>query len=153
MLGQEVGYTDRPRLAKCSPIIELPLTSSKVQLYTLSMTQTMTPGDIIPAHDVRDDAKLTELTASMREQGWQGAPVVISREGFGDQALTGSHRIAAAEAAEIDVPVVEIRDLMADNGQDFDALAAELGGWYEVAVRLGYYLPADVTAYYGLDMH
>lgn len=119
----------------------------------MSMTQTMTPADLLPAHEIRDDDKLAALTASMREHGWHGAPIVIAKEGYGDQALTGSHRLAAAEAADIEVPVVDIRTLAADHGHDFDELVQACGDLFDAARRLADQLPADVTAYYGLDLH
>lgn len=117
------------------------------------MTQTMSPSEILAAHEVRDEELLTALTASMRESGWVGAPVVIAREGYGDQALTGSHRLAAAEAAEVQVPTVDIRQVAADHGHDFDELVEACGDLFDAAARLADMLPADVTAYYQLDLH
>lgn len=68
---------------------------------------TLDASRIAPLHDVRDSAKLDELAASMRADGWVGRPVLA----WGDpsalvQAVTGSHRIAAAMLAEIEVPAL-----------------------------------------------
>jgi Flp pilus assembly protein TadD len=49
-------------------------------------------------------AKLGALVRSMREHGWIGRPIVA----VGCQAWTGPHRIAAAELAKIDVPIVRV---------------------------------------------
>ena len=51
-------------------------------------------------------AKVERLAKAMRKDGWAGPPV-LAIEGTHD-ALTGSHRIAAAKAAELDVPVFEV---------------------------------------------
>lgn len=75
-----------------------------------------------PPHEVRDGDKLARLTDSMRRRGWQGRPLLIRRVGDGWQALTGSHRIAAARAAELEtVPALAI---------DYDDLTDEQ--WEEI---------------------
>lgn len=63
---------------------------------------------VLPLHEVRDEAKLEALIASMIVNGWQGRPVLAIDCGDYLQALTGSHRIAAAEAAEIEVETLTI---------------------------------------------
>lgn len=119
------------------------------------MTQTTTrPSDLLAPHDADDQDKVVALASSMREYGWIGAAVVVT----GDQALTGSHRIAAADLADVDVPIIEIADLMAEHGQSWDELLADhdMGdgmGWYEAGRWLDHHLPAEVIAYYGLDLH
>lgn len=114
------------------------------------------PSDLLPPHEARDQGKLTALVAAMQADGWIGAPIVAA----GDQALTGSHRIAAAEAAKLDeIPTVDVADLLAEQGQSWCDLVEEMAEcgastpWYEVACRLGDHLPADIIAHYGLDMH
>lgn len=68
---------------------------------------TLSVGQIQPPHEVRDEEKLEIIAASMRETGWQGRPVLVIERSDYYQALTGSHRYAAAELAEIDsIPVV-----------------------------------------------
>ena len=66
----------------------------------------MNPNLITPPHAVRDEAKLADLVASMRRAGWVDRPILIVDCGTW-QALTGSHRLAAAIVAGIDVPVIE----------------------------------------------
>ena len=63
---------------------------------------------IIPPHEVDNFLKLNELKSSFVKLGWIGPPLIVS----GDQALTGTHRIAAAKQARIRlIPVVELRAL------------------------------------------
>lgn len=119
--------------------------------YSCGMTMTMAPEDLIPVNGVDDAEKLSQLVASMTAHGWNGAPIVADL-GIA-QALTGSHRLAAAEAAGIEAPVVDIRDLCADHDLDWDLLVEERGDWYEAARWLDHYLPSDVSITYGLDIH
>lgn len=64
---------------------------------------------ILPPHDTRDADKLSILIAGMIADGWVGRPVLVI-DGVNDlhRALTGSHRVAAAQAADIAVPVLMI---------------------------------------------
>ena len=45
-----------------------------------------------------------ELTASMKENGWQGDPISVAKIGDDFYVLDGHHRVAAAKRAGIDVP-------------------------------------------------
>jgi hypothetical protein len=62
---------------------------------------------ITPLHPARDQHKLAGLIASLRT-GWTGRPLVVVDCGETLQALTGSHRLAAAVVVGCDVPVVVI---------------------------------------------
>lgn len=73
-----------------------------------------------PLHEPTDYKKLNEITASMEIDGWQGQPILVVDMGDYYQAITGSHRIAAAEIAGIE-PAMQIIDADID-----DATAAEL---------------------------
>lgn len=133
-------------------------------MQTLEITQ-RDPEQIQPWHDVRDDDKVAQLAASMREHGWQGAPVVVipgTDYGWGEGdpiAITGSHRIAAAIEAEIDVPAIDLNDLLAAHDLTLAELDDEHGTQpddelhQEAVERLDYHLPRDVVEYYGLDAH
>jgi ParB/Sulfiredoxin domain len=118
----------------------------------MAQTTLIHPADVTPWHDVEDADKVSRLSASMQKDGWTGAPVVVID---GGQAVTGSHRIAAALKADIEIPTVNIRDLFADAGLDYDdTVAVEYDGyWYEVIVRADQFLPADLVDEYGLDAH
>ena len=71
--------------------------------------------NIIPLHEVRDEEKLNNLIESMKENGWTGRPIVVLD--IGDiQALTGSHRYAAAKIAGIE----EIPCAIVNHGDMFD---------------------------------
>lgn len=70
------------------------------------MAETMQLAKIIPLHEVRDLDKLARLTESMEGEGWTGAPLVVVPWCDGYRALTGSHRYAAACAADLyEIPV------------------------------------------------
>ncbi len=98
-------------------------------------------------HGVIDVEKLNGLIGSMIGSGWVGSPLVAD----GDQLLTGSHRYVAAEIAGVDVPVVDIREIVAD----WDALIEETGYGYEVAVAhvCTYSIGAAIKSDNGLDIH
>ena len=65
---------------------------------------------IEPPHNVRDTEKLSSLTKSMKDNGWQGRPILTYDVGRGNEALTGSHRIKAANQAGIEVPIYKIQN-------------------------------------------
>lgn len=115
------------------------------------MTETalIHPADIAPWNDVTDADKVAGLVASMEADGWTGAPIVLD----GEQALTGSHRIAAARTADVEIPTVDIRALFATAGLDYDDTVAEYGDRYEVIIRVEEFLPTRVIDEYGFDAH
>jgi hypothetical protein len=65
---------------------------------------------IEPPHNVRDTEKLSSLTKSMKNNGWQGRPILTYDVGRGNEALTGSHRLKAANQAGIEVPIYKIEN-------------------------------------------
>lgn len=121
------------------------------------------PDRIQPYHDVEDEEKYHSLVESMTDVGWQGPSVVVLPGvdhgwGPGDpRAITGSHRIAAAQFTNTEVPVVYIDTLLAQVGTSLAELAEEYGDdsddSIEVVVRLDYHLPAEVVEHFGLDAH
>jgi hypothetical protein len=75
---------------------------------------------IKPFNAVEDVEKLNSLAASMQKNGWQGRPILAYDIGDGLEALTGSHRIAAAKKAGIeDIPVLKISDDIANYIDDY----------------------------------
>ncbi len=61
---------------------------------------------IIPPHEVRDAEKFQTLKEVMEDYGWVGRPLVAYAWGDGLRALNGSHRYAAACAADLyEIPV------------------------------------------------
>ena len=77
---------------------------------------------IMALHEVRDHGKLERLIDSMSRDGWVGRPVLALDCGDHLQALTGSHRVAAAEQAGIDVDVYVIEQ-SAYTGDNDDEVA------------------------------
>lgn len=60
---------------------------------------------IKPPHEIDNFAKLENLKSSILKSGWRGPPLIVN----GDQALTGTHRLAAAKQIGLRlVPVVEL---------------------------------------------
>lgn len=75
---------------------------------------------INPFNAVEDVEKLNSLAASMQKNGWQGRPILAYDIGNGLEALTGSHRIAAAKKAGIeDIPVLKVSDEIANYTDDY----------------------------------
>jgi hypothetical protein len=63
---------------------------------------------LIEIHSANNASKLKAITENMAANGWQGRPILAWDTGNGSLALTGSHRIAAARAAGIEVPTVYV---------------------------------------------
>ena len=77
---------------------------------------------MIPPHEVRDEQKLEEIKESLKQNGWQGSPLVIWGD---DDLLTGSHRYAAAVDlgwSDSEIPTIDLEDVFAEGGLDFDEL-------------------------------
>lgn len=71
----------------------------------------MDAGEIQPLHEVRDYEKLEQLVQSMETDGWSGRPLLVLT--YGDNqyyAMTGSHRLAAAQEVGVEVPCYIIED-------------------------------------------
>jgi ParB-like chromosome segregation protein Spo0J len=78
------------------------------------------PQEIEPLHGVRDQTLLNNLAAEMKQNGWQGRPLLVIDRESGYSAWTGSHRISAAIEAGLSlVPcyVIDERELI-DRGFD-----------------------------------
>lgn len=126
------------------------------------ITEFLENGTPNPLHEVMDVAKRDALAADMEACGWAGSPIVVD----GDNALTGSHRIAAAELCKteginVPIPCVEVADLCALYGLDWATKVTEweeaLPGpfarpWYEAAAEVKRLLPAEVVEYLGYDV-
>lgn len=105
-----------------------------------------------PRHEVYDPAKRDRLADALAARGWQGAPIVADVQTA--QAITGSHRIAAARQAGVkEVPAVDIADLADAVGIDLWEYITE-GGYADLEDALPHLcadLPAEVVEAYGLD--
>ena len=125
----------------------------------------ISPADLIPGHGADRPEDLAAITASMTENGWQGAALVIDDRNFRDDdetpgdggyLLTGNHRQRAAIAAGLaEIPCVSVEDLAKAVGLDLDAYGNDtdredfLDTDWE---RFFYDVPADVRRAYGLDL-
>jgi uncharacterized ParB-like nuclease family protein len=72
------------------------------------------PEKIMPIHGVQDQAKYEALVEAMRLEGWEGRPLlVVYRQGgasYRYQALTGSHRLAAAREVGLkEIPAIVVK--------------------------------------------
>lgn len=70
----------------------------------------LSPNEIQPVNEITDREQYEYLVRDFQENGYDGRPVVVYETPYGYQALTGSHRVAAAREADIDVPAAVIRD-------------------------------------------
>lgn len=112
---------------------------------------TADPRHFTTRQDYIDDIHVTEIADSMRAHGWRGAPLVAFTDGSGI-SWSGTHRLAAARATEIDVPIVDAVELFAACGIDLYALCADedYDTDHEVPAILAH-LPGDVLTAYALD--
>lgn len=98
-----------------------------------------------------DTNYVNEIAASMESHGWQGAPLVVLSDYA--RAYTGTHRLAAAEQADLDeVPAVELADLFEACDLDLWEICETEGlSVLEDRPQVLEHLPADIRAAYGLD--
>ena len=61
-------------------------------------------------NEVQDHQKVRDLAASMENNGWRGDPILATYDSENESynAITGSHRIAAARKVGIQVPIREL---------------------------------------------
>lgn len=108
-----------------------------------------------PPPAAESQATVANLSASMRRDGWLGAPLVAD----GDQLITGSHRHAAwldIHGADDDIPTIPLRDVFAEDDLDFDAEWAASGNPVlgdQEFVALLELLSATTREKYGIDLH
>ena len=104
-----------------------------------------------PRHAVTASDKAEALAEDMKARGWQGAPLVVLRD-YG-QALTGVHRLAAAEQAGLDtVPGVDAEELLAACGIDLWERREDFGDLDDALEALLAEVPAEIQAAYGIDL-
>ena len=98
---------------------------------------------------------VAELVESMLESGWIGAPILVYRIQGTRFAVTGTHRIAAAREADVEVPTLDLDDVT-DNEDVFglDGLVARLGLDNLSAARVAFALAFtdEQISEYGLDV-
>lgn len=78
----------------------------------------------LTGQDYIDQAHVDEIADDMRTHGWRGAPLVVLPDYA--TAYSGTHRLAAAQAAELDeIPAVTLHALFAARGLDLNAICDE----------------------------
>ena len=75
-----------------------------------------------PNHVIEED-KFFELVASMKAEGWQGGPV-LSCDG---EFMTGSHRVAAAHVAGIEIEIEAAEDQEWFDSEAYEVALGETG--------------------------
>lgn len=101
-----------------------------------------------------DHDRLAQITASMDEHGWVGAPIVVD----GTHCVTGSHRVRAAQSLWLDeIPVIQVSELAEAVGADWqdllDRQPTDGSRWLGAARDLEDLLPRDVRDHLGWDIH
>lgn len=107
-----------------------------------------------PPHDVRDEHKVAHLVASLDTYGWDGPPLLVE----GERAVTGAHRIPAVDVltrrgTSLEVPFLDVAELAADYGIDWQLLREQYPHLDEAAQQLAELLPNEVVATLGMDLH
>lgn len=60
------------------------------------------PSFVQPPHSERNAKKTAAITRSIKQNGWQGRPLLVVKTGERFAALTGSHRLASAKKAGLE---------------------------------------------------
>lgn len=113
-----------------------------------------------PFHGVQDQDKLESLVASMAANGWVGDPIVVD----GEDALTGSHRLAAAEIVNdrweagddvqfVEIETVDLDEVFAEAGIDLVQTMEAAPAGYDFYLEVVSVLPQSLRDAYGIDMH
>lgn len=110
-----------------------------------------------PLHPVRDEQKVEQLAISIKEKGWEGAPLVVWRDL--DQLLTGTHRYAAVRSlgwSDEQIPIIDITEVFAEAGLNFEQAHKSQGYPYHMErkfLNLLSMLPQPIRRKYGFDWH
>lgn len=102
LLNEEVEMPALPE-----PVEEEEFESGQGEVTNSTLVQEIDPKTIQPLHEVRYEPKMMRLVKRMDESGWQGKPLLVVERAMNTyRAITGTHRIQAAEIQGIMVPVV-----------------------------------------------
>ena len=85
-------------------------------------------GQFTLPHPPRDKEKFNALVNDMVENGWKGRPVLTIDQGGQTNALTGSHRLAAAEIAEWGNNLEELNPNFDDRARAINVPTVEIEG-------------------------
>ena len=114
-----------------------------------------------PLHEVRDEQHKERLKKSIKENGWEGAPLVVMNE---EQLITGSHRYYAVkdleeegDFMEQDIPTIEIEEVFEEADLDFEEIMEE-NDYPDINFEFGLFveairqLPNNIKEKYGIDL-
>lgn len=111
-LGALFGRQESPNMGPGAPsgllsAASLPMTKPAAKMAGGHEIDAVLSSSMIePPHSARDKVKLSALIDEMKSGGWQGRPVLaIQSDNGAAQAITGSHRIAAAKKSGVEIPV------------------------------------------------
>ncbi len=124
------------------------------------------PTEPVRVNDITSQALYLELLDGFYRNGWDGPPVVVLlRDHFEPPArplaITGSHRLAAAEEAGMTVPCVDLDELFESRGLALDDLLDEWipegvaysdGAVYRAIARVLDRLPIWMTSHYDITL-
>lgn len=101
--------------------------------------------------DFYEQDHVDEIAESMRRNGWQGAPLVVLPNYA--VSYTGTHRLRAAEAAELDeVPAVDLAELFTACGLDLTTICDEHDlGLLSDRMEIVDHLPENIRIAYTLN--
>jgi len=102
VMSERTGKSVQQVYTESGLAIEGPFVEKQVELA--ERVEGLSQEGIETLHEVRDFDKIRILADDMRKNGWMGRPIVVVDE----QAITGTHRLAAAEEADIDAELFEI---------------------------------------------
>lgn len=96
------------------------VTNESQRAYDEDDIESIDPHELFPLNET-DNAKVERLTARMTQNGWDGRPLLVFKDGNGAYtALTGSHRIKAAQEGGLEeIPAIVIQE---DGKNDFSGL-------------------------------
>ena len=111
----------------------------------------MTAADCTPRHEVRDEAKVDLLAASMASNGWTGSPVVL----LDTFQITGVHRRAAWESlgkSLREMPAIDLFEICPELQSEWEEICADACsiGEYEIESLL-LKVPAEIAAEFGIE--
>ena len=111
----KVGSYGKPGVSEKQSKFHQPTKGAKpVKAPSIEYDETILPENISYLHEVTSTKKRDALVKLMEKDGWVGPPILVADSpARGTLALTGSHRVAAARKAGVEVPVkhIESKDI------------------------------------------
>jgi hypothetical protein len=102
----------KPRVRVKEPKVEGVTEEGTTNEAQFVQDEWIAPESIVPVNRIEDKKKYERIRETFENKGeYSGRPVLVWKDGSGANiAITGSHRIAAAEGAGVEVPVVYIKE-------------------------------------------